>query len=80
METRHPNRKTSVFLLFVIVGAGFFSMVAWSPTEFLKSFIAPPLDTGVPAPPFELETLDGKKVALADYKGRPVLLKFWNKG
>ncbi len=32
---------------------------------------------GKPAPAFKLTTLDGKKVSLADYKGRPVLVNFW---
>ena len=31
-----------------------------------------------PAPAFELERLsDGKKVSLAEFKGRPVLVYFW---
>ncbi len=32
---------------------------------------------GKAAPGFSLVTLDGKKVSLADYKGRPVLVNFW---
>jgi len=32
---------------------------------------------GKPAPAFRLTTLEGKKVSLADYKGRPVLVNFW---
>jgi thiol-disulfide isomerase/thioredoxin len=32
---------------------------------------------GKPAPAFSLVTLDGKKVSLSDYKGRPVLVNFW---
>jgi cytochrome c biogenesis protein CcmG/thiol:disulfide interchange protein DsbE len=32
---------------------------------------------GKPAPDFELETLDGKKVKLSDYRGKAVLLNFW---
>lgn len=40
-------------------------------------------DTGMPhmlgkvAPGFTLATLDGKKVSLSDFKGRPVLVNFW---
>ena len=30
-----------------------------------------------PAPPFTLKTLEGKAAALADHRGRPVLLYFW---
>ena len=32
---------------------------------------------GKPAPAFELTDTTGKKVALAGYKGRPVLINFW---
>src|SRR5271165_5398247 len=32
---------------------------------------------GKPAPTFTLVDLDGKKVSLADYKGKAVLLNFW---
>jgi len=32
---------------------------------------------GKAAPPFSLTTLDGKKVSLADYKGKAVLVNFW---
>jgi len=40
-------------------------------------------DSGMPhlrgkvAPDFTLATLDGKKVSLSDFKGRPVLVNFW---
>ena len=36
-----------------------------------------PLMRGKQAPAFALTSLDGKKVTLADYKGRPVLVNFW---
>lgn len=32
---------------------------------------------GKTAPAFSLTSLDGKKISLADYKGRPVLVNFW---
>jgi len=32
---------------------------------------------GKPAPQFSLEDLSGKKVSLADYKGKAVLINFW---
>jgi thiol-disulfide isomerase/thioredoxin len=38
---------------------------------------APAALRGKVAPAFTLVTLDGKKVSLADYKGRPVLINFW---
>jgi len=36
-----------------------------------------PVMRGKKAPMCTLATLDGKKVTLADYKGRPVLVNFW---
>ena len=36
-----------------------------------------PTMRGKMAPGFTLATLDGKKVSLSDYKGRPVLVNFW---
>src|SRR5699024_10569757 len=35
------------------------------------------LEKGNAAPDFELETLDGEKVSLSDYRGERVLLNFW---
>lgn len=37
----------------------------------------PPDIKGQAAPQFELASLDGKKVRLADFKGKAVLLNFW---
>jgi peroxiredoxin len=34
-------------------------------------------NVGDPAPDFTLKTLDGEKVSLSDFKGRPVLINFW---
>jgi thiol-disulfide isomerase/thioredoxin len=36
-----------------------------------------PVMRGKRAPAFALTSLEGKKVSLADYKGRPVLVNFW---
>ncbi len=35
---------------------------------------------GTQAPDFELASLDGGKVKLSDYRGKPVLLAFWAYG
>ena len=41
---------------------------------------AGPVDTpivGEPAPAFDLETLDGGRLSLADLRGSPIVLNFW---
>jgi thiol-disulfide isomerase/thioredoxin len=52
-----------------------------SPAASSDSSAAPqseaPTMRGKVAPAFTLMTLDGKKVSLSDYKGRPVLVNFW---
>jgi len=35
------------------------------------------METGTKVPAFTLEGIDGKKVSLADYKGKKVILNFW---
>ncbi|KKE78745.1 TlpA family protein disulfide reductase [Oceanobacillus caeni] len=35
------------------------------------------IEVGNKAPDFEIETLNGEKVSLSDYKGKPVMLNFW---
>ena len=35
------------------------------------------ISIGKTAPDFELETLDGKKAKLSDYRGKKVILNFW---
>jgi peroxiredoxin len=39
---------------------------------------APKLEIGKPAPAFELKDLDGKAVKLSDYKGKTVVLEWFN--
>ncbi|MCM2265882.1 MAG: TlpA family protein disulfide reductase [Desulfuromonadales bacterium] len=42
---------------------------------FLLPALAGAIEVGKPAPGFKLQTLDGKSVRLADFKGKVVLLK-----
>jgi cytochrome oxidase Cu insertion factor (SCO1/SenC/PrrC family) len=45
--------------------------------ELLWDFELIPLD-GATAPPFTLQSLDGRTVSLAEFRGRPVLVYFWH--
>jgi len=47
-----------------------------APAQGEDSGLAPVM-RGKKAPEFTLTSLDGKKVNLADYKGRPILVNFW---
>lgn len=51
-------------------------VVAASLADLMMDLELIPLDGQTPKP-FTLESLDGKRVALADLAGRPALLYFW---
>ena len=51
-------------------------VVAGSLDDLLMDLQLVPLDGQAPRP-FALESLDGKRVALADLAGKPALLYFW---
>ncbi len=50
---------------------------AESPTAHQAKEPVPTIAVGSKAPDFEMRDVDGKKVALADYAGKVVLLVFW---
>jgi cytochrome oxidase Cu insertion factor (SCO1/SenC/PrrC family) len=61
--------------LLVVAGAGAADRLPLD--DLLTALPLTPL-SGTPPPPLALERLaDGKKVALADFQGRPVLVYFW---
>jgi len=43
----------------------------------LELTIHPRLKLGMPVPPFETKTSDGKTIKLSDFRGKPILLHFW---
>ena len=75
------KRNTVVFTAVLLILA----LVAWAGwTNFKARFKGssqaaglPSTVQGKPAPAFTLEDLSGKKVSLADYKGKTVLINFW---
>jgi peroxiredoxin len=57
-------------LLIIVVGL-------LSPVAANGSRAAVGLQVGNAAPNFTLSTLDGRRVSLSDYRGKPVMLNFW---
>lgn len=68
---RPATRYVAVALVIVALVLGFF---AWRQVQ--ASAEERP-EVGFTAPNFDLAGLDGKKVALANFRGRPVFLNFW---
>ena len=75
-----PRRLAVVFLLLSLTPAcggppaGAVDREAVERSMFDLQLV--PLDGRTP-PPFQLDTLDGRRVALADLRGKVVLLYFW---
>jgi cytochrome oxidase Cu insertion factor (SCO1/SenC/PrrC family) len=70
------RRRLSLALVLLLVGLGGAPATGRSLENALLELQLVPL-TGTPTP-FTLERLtDGKKVSLAEQRGRPVLLYFW---
>lgn len=73
-ERRGPRR----LILAAWLMAGVAAIVAFLTVSVGRP--SGPVDTpivGRPAPAFDLQTLDGQRVSLADLRGSPVVLNFW---
>jgi len=74
------GRKRSYTLPAAAMVLALVSVAAWWPPRFIKKLTTPPLAAGAAAPRFELESLSGENVSLAQFEGKAVLLKFWSVG
>ena len=72
---RERRRMTAALLVLTAVLSGG-AAAADSLDDLIFDLQLVPLDGQTP-PPFTLEALDGKRVSLAELKGRVVLLYFW---
>jgi cytochrome oxidase Cu insertion factor (SCO1/SenC/PrrC family) len=76
------RKKLFAVAVLVLLGAFVVSTLRRYPPSFLtrhfRGLRTPSIDTGMTAPNFTLPLLSGDTVSLDQYKGRPVLLKFWS--
>ncbi|MDA8060572.1 MAG: TlpA disulfide reductase family protein [Leptospirillum sp.] len=67
METlkKYWPQATAVFLILLVLG------------YYGTTYRFAPLKVGMVAPDFDLESADGKRIKLSDYRGKVVMLNFW---
>ena len=73
-----PDRRVRRLIVAAWLVAGVAAIIAL--LTFSVARPTGPVDTpivGRPAPAFDLQTLDGQRVALADLRGSPIILNFW---
>jgi peroxiredoxin len=75
-SVRRGNLQSIILIMLIVVGVGIIVLLQLEDSPFTPSG-KPLLGKGVPAPDFTFPGLDGKKVSLADYKGKVVLLNIW---
>ena len=75
-SVRRVNFQSIILIVLAIVGVGIIVLLQSKNSSFNPSG-KPLLGKGVPAPNFTFPGRDGKKVNLADYKGKVVLLNIW---
>ena len=77
-KARQTAIKTNTLLwvgvIFVVSGIGLWLGLGLAEEPVADSGLAA---AGSPAPAFQLQTLDGASVALADYQGDVVVINFW---
>ncbi|MBE7557506.1 redoxin domain-containing protein [bacterium] len=69
------SRKTFRRLSVLVLAVGFGLAAAFAADEPAQK-----PQIGKPAPDFELKDIEGKTHKLSDYKGKPVVVEFWNCG
>ncbi|UCD56523.1 MAG: redoxin domain-containing protein [Candidatus Hydrogenedentota bacterium] len=81
MESKISKERLAGALVFVLAIAAIVSVAVGTSLQMMGvSFPGRTVLTlrpGTPAPPFELASLQGEKVSLEQFKGRPVLIMFW---
>jgi thiol-disulfide isomerase/thioredoxin/outer membrane lipoprotein-sorting protein len=73
----HGKQKLTLHLREVTAAATFEERPPTGLAPLPRDPEFPAIELGAPAPAFSLQTLDGKRVSLADGKGQVTLLEFW---
>jgi peroxiredoxin len=74
------TRRLFIFALFsstIFFASSFSSLWAQTKPNYKLVPILQPMKEVAPTPDFTLNTLDGKKISLKDFRGKVVLLNFW---
>ena len=81
VKKRFSKERLAGVLLFLLVGYAIaciiLQVVLWRMGMSTVDYIPKPLSAGTVAPSFELTSLQGETISLAQFKGRPVVLMFW---
>ena len=75
-KVQRVNHQSIILLLVLIIGIGVMILLQTNKSSF-DTAGKQRFKKGVHAPDFTLPDLNGKRVSLADYKGRVVLLNIW---
>lgn len=68
---------TIFFFLLTIIGTSVTFTLTYGDPPSIPSFGIQKLEEKREAPSFSLKALNGSQVSLNDFKGKPILLKFW---
>jgi cytochrome c biogenesis protein CcmG, thiol:disulfide interchange protein DsbE len=71
-----PMLRRVLFASLLIAGA-FWTWASRDRTDSATGGLIPAPQKGFSAPDFQLQTVSGSKVALTDYRGKPVLINIW---
>lgn len=80
MDADGSNKKRTYTLIVaaLVVALVIVAAQALGLPRFLKGLAIDPIATGGPAPEFEIASLAGETISLAQFEGKAVLLKFWS--
>jgi len=76
IRPRPRSRRRLIYASWLVAGVAALVALLTINVASPRTAVDTPI-VGQPAPAFDLETLDGGRLSLADLRGRPVVLNFW---